>query len=88
LCLAAVTVVFLIVSIPTSFWLHADNNARYGIWKNCELVETNISNDDNKEHFTNQTITCSVTNKGKNKKKKRNRLIACLLFFLIRLLNN
>jgi len=64
LTFAAITILFLVVSVPASFWLHGENSSngetnRFGLWKTCSIENST----DEASNETSEVINCSVTNR-------------------------
>lgn len=70
----------LAITMPTSFWFHADSDTRYGLWHQCVTTrkpilftkniefQNTISNSNenlNQKVQIDSKLVCSIYNKGK-----------------------
>jgi hypothetical protein len=78
--------VSLLVTMPSTFWLHADESTRFGMWLECfTYIPRNskilsrhktviINSQQIAEYNLNNKndLVCDFTDNGKKKKRKRN----------------
>jgi hypothetical protein len=51
--------------MPTSFWMYANENTRYGLWYECTVIEKDNLNNGNRL----TVLECSLNNKGTKLRK-------------------
>lgn len=74
--------ILLVITIPSSFWFHADSSTRYGLWHECVTVildnndlknvqhenkQLEIGENFNQKSLVDSKLVCNIYNKGKNK---------------------